>query len=158
MADAVIVDDGGSTRIKRLMSNGIGEMDSLLDVDDLTTPTGSRGSTHDINKAFNDAVIGCQDDTGAVTGVPISTFNTIEIASQLDQSVFITKTTTKLSITVFSNVSDPIVEAKQHKKKRRYVVANSGPILTVKVNGTKIYDVADSPTGRPVIYTSLVIT
>jgi hypothetical protein len=159
MADAVIVDDGGSTRIKRLMSNGIGEMDSLLDVDDLTTPPNSRGSTHDLNKVYDNAVIGCQDDTGAVTNVPIdSSFGTIEISSQLDQSVLIKKTNTKLTITVFSKVADPIVEAKQHKKKRRYVVANSGPIQTVKVDGTKIYDVNNSPTGRSVIYTSLVVT
>jgi len=157
MADAVIVDDGGSTRIKRLMSNGIGEMDSLLDVDDLTTPASSRGSTHDINKQYNTAVIGCQDEEGTVVNVAINAFSTIEISSQLDQSVLITKGT-KLTITVFSKNSDPIVEAKQHKKKRRYVVANSGPIQTVKVNGTKVYDVTNSPTGKDVIYTSLVIT
>jgi hypothetical protein len=157
MADAVIVDDGGSTRIKRLLSNGIGEMDSLLDVDDLTTPPNSRGSTHDINKQYNTAVIGCQDEQGTVVNVAINSFSTIEISSQLDQSVFITKGT-KLTIMVFSKASDPIVEAKQHKKKRRYVVANSGPIQTVKVNGTKVYDVNNSPTGRDVIYTSLVIT
>src|SRR5215510_10028294 len=119
MADAVIVDDGGSTRIKRLMSNGIGEMDSLLDVDDLTNPPNSRGSSDDINKQFNNAVIGFQDDTGTVDNVPITSFNTIEISSQLDQGVLISRTTTKLTITVFSKVSDPIVEAKQHKKKRR---------------------------------------
>jgi len=157
MADAVIVDDGGSTRIKRLMSNGIGKMDSLLDVDDLTTPASSRGSTHDINKQYNTAVIGCQDEEGTVVNVAINAFSTIEISSQLDQSVLITKGT-KLTITVFSKNSDPIVEAKQHKKKRRYVVANSGPIQTVKVNGTKVYDVTNSPTGKDVIYTSLVIT
>jgi len=158
MADAVIVDDGGSTRIKRLMSNGIGEMDSLLDVDDLTTPANSRGSTHDINKAYTTAVIGCQDNTGTVANVAITFNGPIEISSQLDQSVLISKTNTKLTITVFSKVSDPIVEAKQHKKKRRYVVANSGPIQTVKVNGTKVYDVNNSPTGNDVIYTSIVIT
>jgi hypothetical protein len=157
MADAVIIDDGGSTRIKRLMS-GIGEMDSLLDVDDLTTPANSRGSTHDINKAYTTAVIGCQDNTGAVTNVAINFVGPIEINSQLDQSVLISKTNTKLTLTVFSTVSDPIVEAKQHKKKRRYVVANSGPIQTVKVNGTKVYDVNNSPTGNDVIYTSIVIT
>src|SRR5215510_14202919 len=158
MADAVIFDDGGSTRIKRLMSNGIGEMDSLLDVDDLTSPPNSRGSSDDINKQYDNAVIGCQDDTGTVANVAINSFSTIEISSQLDQNVLIKKTSTKLTITVFSKVSDPIVEAKQHKKKRRYVVANSGPIQTVKVDGVKVYDVGNSPTGRPVIYTSLVIT
>jgi hypothetical protein len=157
MADAVIVDDGGSTRIKRLMSNGIGEMDSLLDVDALTNPANSRGSEHDINRQYNTAVIGCQDEQGTVVNVAINSFATIEIGSQLDQNVLITNTT-KLTITVFSKVSDPIVEAKQHKKKRRYVVANSGPIQTVKVNGTKVYDVNNSPTGHDVIYTSLVIT
>ena len=43
MADAVIVDDGGSTRIKRVMSGtAVGAMDSLLDVDDLGA--GKKGS------------------------------------------------------------------------------------------------------------------
>src|SRR5262245_22221165 len=157
MADAVIVDDGGSTRIKRLM-NGIGEMDSLLDVDNLTTPAGTRGSSKDINKSFTQALIACQGDDGVPLTNAIPTFATLEVASEMDQGVLITRTASKLTITVFSAAADPIVEAKQHKKKRRYIVANSGPIQTVKVDGVKVYDVGNSPTGRPVIYTSLVIT
>jgi hypothetical protein len=162
MADAVIVDDGGSTRIKRLM-NGIGEMDSLLDVDNLTTPAGARGSSHDINKSYTGALIACQGDDGVPLTKAVGSFATIEVASEMDQGVLITRTGSKLTITAFSATSDPIIEAKQHKKKRRYIVANSGPILTVKVDGTLIYDVNDPsklPTGtnRPVIYTSIVIT
>ena len=43
MAEPVIFDDGGSTRIKRVLpGNGVGEMDSLLNVDDLGG--GVRGS------------------------------------------------------------------------------------------------------------------
>jgi hypothetical protein len=160
MADAVIVDDGGSTRIKRLMG-GIGEMDSLLDVDALTSPTGARGSTHDINKAYTTAAIACQDDSGSAFTVPIASFSTIEVSSQLNQSVMVKKTSSKLTITIFSLTADPIVEAKQHKRKRRYVVSNSGPIETVKVDGTLVYDInnaATLPTSRSVIYTSLVVT
>ena len=162
MADAVIIDDGGSTRIKRLM-NGVGEMDSLLDVDNLGTPPGGRGSTHDINKAYSQAVIACQGDDGLPFSMAIGAFSTIEVASEMDQNVLITRTSSKLTVTPFSTVADPIVEAKQHKKKRRYIVSNSGPILTVKVGGTLVYDVNDAsklPAGvnRPVIYTSVVIT
>ena len=40
-----------------------------------------------------------------------------------------------MTLTVISGASDPIVESKQHKQQRRYVVSNPGPI--VKVDGRR---------------------
>jgi hypothetical protein len=162
MADAVIVDDGGSTRIKRLM-NGIGEMDKLLDVDNLTDPAGTRGSSDSINKTYANLLIVCQDEDGAPKSQAITTFTTIEVASELSQNVRLKKDAGGLRITIFGTGSDPIVEAKQHKKRRRYIVSNSGPIQTITVDGTLVYDVTNTaklPAGvnLPIIYTSLVIT
>jgi hypothetical protein len=145
---------------------GIGEMDSLLDVDNLVAgsgaPAGARGSTHDINKAYSKVTIACQDDSGKVFATAAAAFTTIEVSSQLNQSVVITKAGTKLTITAFSAASDPIIEAKQHKKKRRYVVANSGPIETVKVDGAVVYDVPGGTligtAAGTILYSSVVIT
>ena len=36
MGDPVVIDDGGSTRIKRVLPGGVGDMDSLLNIKDLT--------------------------------------------------------------------------------------------------------------------------
>ena len=61
--------------------------------------------------------------------------------------------------------SDPIVEAKQHKKKRRYVVSNSGPIEKILVDGTIVFNVRQGETTvlpatatKPIVYTSVVLT
>ena len=167
MADAVIVDDGGSTRIKRLAGGGtIGALDNLLDVNNLppsaVIPAGARGSFDDINKAYSTVTIACQNDVGKAFSTAGAPFSTIEVTSQLNQRLVISKTGTKLTITVFSTVSDPIVEAKQQNKKRRYVVSNSGPIDTIRIDGTLVYDVPGGTlipgaTGT-IIYSSLVVT
>lgn len=163
MGEPVIIDDGGSTRIKRLLpGNGIGEMDSLLDVDDLQSPVGSRGSDHTVNDAFSSVLIVCQDKTGAFT-LSFAAFTKVEVSSALNQQLSAEKVAGKLKITVFSTVSDPIVESKQHKKKRRYVVSNSGPIEAVSVDGAIVYDTRANGTlpagaSRPILYTSVVLT
>jgi hypothetical protein len=55
MSDPIIIDDGGSTRIRRIQPNGKGKMDDLLDVDDAGTDlahsvlnAGETGSVQDI--------------------------------------------------------------------------------------------------------------
>lgn len=163
MGEPVIFDDGGSTRIKRLLpGTGVGEMDSLLDVDTLTSPVGARGSDHTVNEAFSKVLIVCQDKTGPFT-LSFSGFAKVEVSSALNQQLSAEIVAGKLKITVFSTVSDPIVESKQHKKKRRYIVSNSGPIETVSVDGTLVYDTRQGGTlpgaaTRPILYTSVVLT
>ena len=34
-----------------------------------------------------------------------------------------------LTLTIYSTVADPMVEAKQHKRKRRYIIANAPPLI-----------------------------
>jgi hypothetical protein len=138
-------------------------MDSLLDVNDLAG--GARGSTHDVVDGFSNVLIVCQDKTGHPfsQAMALAAGTTIEVSSALSQRVMAVSDGTRLTLTVLSNVSDPIVEAKQHKKKRRYVVSNSGPIETVSVGGAVVYDVragGSIPGGavRPIIYTSVVFT
>ena len=163
MADAVVIDDGGSTRIKRVLpAAGVGEMDSLLNVKGINTT--KKGSTHSVNDNFTTVMIVCQDKTGNpfTQTVPLNGGD-VEISSALEQKVTAIVNGGKLDLTVFSETSEPIVEAKQHAGKRRYVVSNSGPIQTVKVNGTLVYNTGNGgplPQGAtaPILYTSVVLT
>ena len=164
MADAVIFDDGGSTRIKRIMTGtAVGAMDSLLDVDDLGN--GTRGADHTINDSFSNLLIDIQDKFGKPFQINDSSFANVAISSGLSQEITAVKNATALTLTVFSSTSDPIVESKQHKKKRRYVVSNSGPIEKISVDGTIVFNVRQGettvlPTGatKPIVYTSVVLT
>jgi hypothetical protein len=164
MADAVIVDDGGSTRIKRVMTgSAVGAMDSLLDVDDLGD--GTRGSDHTISDSFTKLLIVIQDKFGKPFQINDSSFSSVEISSGLAQEIIAEKNGTALTLTVFSGTSDPIVESKQHKKKRRYVVSNSGPIEKVVVDGAIVFNVRQGETNvlpagaaKPIVYTSIVLT
>ena len=163
-ADPVVIDDGGSTRIKRMfLGTGIGEMDKLLDVDSLSDPAGTRGSSDTINSDYTKILIVCQDKTGKPFSMAFSSFADVVVESGLNQNVKCTNLTNKLEIAIFSPSNDPIVESKQHKKKRRYVVSNSGPIERVLVNGVVKYDTNDDtklPPGasKPIIYTSVIVT
>ena len=162
MAEPVIFDDGGSTRIKRVLpGNGVGEMDSLLNVDDLGG--GVRGSLYKVNDTFSQVLIVCQDKTGKPFSSTHALNGPVEVISGLNQQVSAQMVSGDLLLTVSSSASDPIVEAKQHKRKRRYVVSNSGPIETVTINGAKVYDTGPNGTlpagaNRPVLYTSVVLT
>ena|SRR5688572_10005934 len=165
MAEAIIVDDGGSTRIKRVMTGtAVGAMDSLLDVDDLGN--GTRGSDHTINDSYSNLLIVIQDKFGKPFQITDASFTTVAISSGLNQEITAAKNgSSSLTLTVFSGASDPIVESKQHKKKRRYVVSNSGPIEKVIVDGAIVFNVRQGepnvlPAGasKPIVYTSVVLT
>jgi hypothetical protein len=164
MADAVIVDDGGSTRIKRVMTgSAVGAMDSLLDVDDLGN--GTRGSDHTINDTFSKLLIVIQDKFGKPFQINDSSFTMVEVSSGLSQEIVADKSSGSLTVTVFSATTDPIVESKQHKKKRRYVVSNSGPIEKIAVDGAIVFNVRQGETNvlpsgatKPIVYTSVVLT
>jgi hypothetical protein len=168
MAEAIIVDDGGSTRIKRVMhGQAVGAMDSLLDVDDL--PDGTRGSGHTVNDSYTKLLIVIQDKDGKPFEINVPSFTTVTISSGLSQEIRLDKSSSAVKITVFSSTSDPIVESKQHNKKRRYVVSNSGPIEKIVV-GTAVKfnirkgepQVLPSTTSGtatpPIVYTSVVLT
>lgn len=164
MAEAVIFDDGGSTRIKRVMTGtAVGAMDSLLDVDD--RGDGTRGSAHTISDSYTKLRIVTQDKTGKAFEITDSVFATVVISSGLAQEIVAEKTAASLTLSVFSGISDPIVESKQHRKKRRYVVSNSGPIEKITVDGAVVFNVRQGETtvlpagaAKPIVYTSIVLT
>jgi len=164
MADTVIIDDGGSTRIKKVTTTtAVGAMDSLLDVDD--RGDGTTGSDHTITDSYSHLRIVIQDKIGKAFEITDASFTNVVISSGLAQEITVDKNTTSLTLSVFSATSDPIVESKQHKRKRRYVVSNSGPIEKILVDGTIVFNVRKNettvlPAGatKPIVYTSVVLT
>jgi hypothetical protein len=69
----------------------------------------------------------------------------------------------KLTITLTSsNGAEPLVEAKQHKQQRRYIVANAGPIEKVDFKSaggakTNLFDNTKNPDKKSV-YTMVILT
>jgi len=168
MGAPIIIDDGGSTRIRRVKEDAIGEMDSLLTVD---SDSGTPKSEHKLDDpdGFSQVLIVWQNKYGVPDSFTMP-FQKVEITSHFGQNVTLEKSGNKLTITLSGTVMPPIVEARQHKKKRRYIVSNSGPIETVTVDGTLVYDTeADQPGSlttlpagnqikKPIVYTSVVLT
>jgi hypothetical protein len=156
MSDPIVVDCGGSTRIKRILAGGgFGDMASLLDVENLTAPlivgtgplpAGSSGSQHQAPGPFTNMRIVFQDSTGVPFAIPIAplppSFLIVSNAGQNVRGDFVAAAGggVDLIVTVFSTVTDPLVEAKQdrndHAKmgRRRYIVDNAGPIKTIYLN------------------------
>jgi hypothetical protein len=166
MPEPVIIDDGGSTRIKQVKQNAMGVMDSLLDVNSMPG-TNRMKSEHTLTgEVFSRILIVYQDGEGNPKSFLINAFDTILISSQFGQNVQVTKNNNgEITVTVFSDVIEPMMEARQHKNRRRYLVSNSGPIETVRIDGSVVYDTAanggqTTPHGiaKPIIYTSIVIT
>jgi hypothetical protein len=168
MGSPVIVDDGGSTRIKRMSPGIIGEMDKLLDVTRQAHPVvrpGSPWSEEEVVDNFSQVRIVYQERDGASHEILIPAFQKVQISSHFDQNVILEKAGNRLKITLFSDVVEPMVESRQHDRKRRYIVSNSGAIEAVTVDGVAVYDTgatggATVPAGisKPVIYTSVVLT
>jgi len=166
MSDPIVVDCGGSTRIKKILSNGgFGDMATLLDVGDLTPPppliagTGplpanATGSQYKANGPFTNMNIVFQDAAGVPFTIPVAVLNSFLIVSNGGQNVrgdFVGGAP-DLVLTLYSTVSDPLVEAKQdradHAKKgrRRYIVSNAGPVKSVFLN------VAALPPPNPAVF------
>ncbi len=137
MADPIVFDDGGSTRIKRLVANGVGSMEGLLDLDPNTNPP---QSTATVPGPFSQVRIVSLDITGtAQTDVTIALANgdNFEIDSENNQvTLGAIGAGGKCTLTLQGAQNNaPLVEAKQFNKKRRYVVANAGSIQQVSVKG-----------------------
>jgi hypothetical protein len=175
MSDPIVVDCGGSTRIKWILAaGGFGDMPSLLDVADLTSPiagtgflpAGSKGSQHRVDGQFTNMSIVFQDSAGVPFVIPVALPPSFLLESNGGHNVRGDLVPDAgggfdLILTVFSTSCDPLVEAKQdrndHAKKgrRRYVVHNAGSIKTVYLNvpafppvGPPVFD-ASNVTGPP---------
>ena len=168
--DPIIIDDGGSTRIKLLLkSNGIGEMDALLDVKKLPASTpvkpydnkpGSQTKVDHNGTAYRDVKVTFIDRMGNafIRATTFTDFVETTSADQMIRCELIAGGDAR--ITVYGGC-EPKVEAKQHKRKRRYIVSNAPPIDTIVVDGVPLLDVsAPSEPGldRPIIYTTVVIS
>lgn len=169
-ADPVIIDDGGSTRIRYLLDTGIGAMDSLLDVGPLpegTPAPGVQGSQHvftpkerppftDLTVVFtcpnsaNPTVIQvagggkpplASGDKVVIVSGPLTVQMDIDSPAGSGNSV----------ITNFGSATSgvPLVGAKQQNKKRRYLVSAAPPISTITVTlrgqTTTVFNAAQTP-------------
>ena len=169
--DPVIFNDGGSTRIKKSMrAPSVGEMDKLLDVKpDVGEPAqgrpGSQVTTEARNSSYGTINISFIDDRGFTFSAPgfPKAFETFQISSgnqQIDGDLVANGGLKNLRITVSgNNGNDPIVDAKQHNRKRRYIVSNASAIDHVRVNGELVFNAnVPSPRGNDVVYTTVVVT
>ena len=172
MADPIVFDCGGSTRIKRIEARGVGNLGTILDVDQLTGPgavvlqpgTGplppvSTGSQQLVNPGaatpFRGLSIMFQDSAGVPFTIPVAGLPNFLIESDQGQSVRGDFAGGNLIVTVFSPDDDPIIAAKQlrrgAKKQRRYIIENAGGIRKITLNDTPppVFD-ATNPAAAPV--------
>ena len=135
MAEAIIIDDGGSTRIKKVKNTGnSGKMNDLIDshTDNTTGP-------------FTQLTITCLDDKGVPTlpnGASPTTFplnlggtgGSFKVISgdHIVEATIINTSDCLLSVKG-QNGADPLIEGKHAKGQHRYVVSNAPPIERVEV-------------------------
>jgi hypothetical protein len=135
MANPIIVDCGGSTRIKRLEPNGYGDLNTLLDVDPNLNPPSATKVLN--NKTFTQVAVAFIDSDGTATQdhkSQVIANDNFTITSVNGQSVVlqINGTNTSLTITVKGQQGNPpLMEAKHFNKKRRYVCINAGGITSI---------------------------
>jgi hypothetical protein len=128
--EPVLVDDGGSIRIKNF--NGNGKIDGLLDVGPL--PNGTIGSKGTIDGDFTEFMIVRHKKSGDLNKRRKQKFNTILIECQLNQYVLAEQHSHKLRITVYGKGIEPMVELRQSANNCSYFVLNFGPIKTITAN------------------------
>jgi hypothetical protein len=133
MADPVVIDDGGSTRIKQLTDNS--DMDGLIGAhSDLAN--GRYESPPPVLPRCTLTVVHINSNAAAATvpAVPLNTGDIVEIVSQNGQmTTVVYRVTRQLDITVSpaAGGAEPMVEARQSGSRRRYIVTNAGTIQTV---------------------------
>ncbi|MBM3814359.1 MAG: hypothetical protein FJW20_22270 [Acidimicrobiia bacterium] len=149
-ASPVIIDDGGSTRIKQA-GNANPDMDRLM-----TDPhTDFAAGTFPANiggviGAHCQVIINSIDKNGRVTRLPASADDprfsltggqTAEIISEPNQRLEITLGSNGvLTLNLSGPHGDPpLVEARQIATQRRYIVANSGSIRKVRINDNDVF-------------------
>jgi len=162
MADAVIIDDGGSTRIKQLQSaTSSGKMDDFLD----------KKKGHPDGDFSNIRVVALKADgtTLLTRNQPLLKSDAFKIVSLNKQNVEgemeNNGKTIHLSLTSGAAGIEPLVESKQHQLQRRYIVSNAGPIQKVEFTEnvpssppvTSLFDITKSP-DKDSVYTMVILT
>ena len=180
VSDPVIIDDGGSTRIRYLLATGVGAMDSLLDVGPLpegSPAPGISGSQHTFTKVehtlFTDLkIVFISPDTatpkaiqvagGGIGGQPpLAPGDKIVIVSgKLTVQVDIDSPSGSGNsvLTSFGSQTSgqPLVGAKQQNKRRHYLVAAAPPVdaVTVTLKGkiSMPFDASKTPSSYTQIH------
>jgi hypothetical protein len=160
MSNPIIVDCGGSTRIKRQedAGGGVGAMNGLLDVDLTLNPP---SSSHVVNRPFARVAVACVDTVGTPTqplNRAVAANDKFTIVSQNGQTVVLQMNgnLTSLTITIQGQPGNPpLVEAKHFNKRRRYVAINAGAIQSITARSNNVDTRVNLPANP--IYVTLVL-
>jgi hypothetical protein len=160
MAQPVIVDDGGSTRIKQIKGDDAdGKLDDLL----------SPAHGDDAKGSFSKMTIRFFSKNGAPGGpidADLDSGDAISIVSANKQQVSLdVGNNGRVFISLKATVDgvEPLVHGKQNGDQRRYVVSNAGSIeqVTIKKGGvtTSVFNAADpNKAENGDVYTMVVLT
>jgi len=151
------------------MAAGAGVMDALLDVQEGVPALNRAGSTQIVNaigSSYSTIRISFIDSDGApFQALAPTAFSSFEIQSgnqKITGDLVVDGTTgfKNLRMTVHGPTENPpIVESKQSRGKRRYIVSNAPPIAEVFVDGVSRYRAASPGAGAsPAIYTSVAVS
>ena len=165
----LVIDDGGSTRIKWMGKESgakiAGIMHGIMSVQ--PDGRGKNKSSHGIrNEPYTNIRIMQLFKLAdpAKQDFPFPKGAILHVFSHLGQRVEVENTGKGLSISLSGDPIEPVVEARQHDMKRRYIVTNSGQIEKIDIDyggGNKKlpYDIANYklPKDQP-IYTCVVLT
>lgn len=161
MADAVIIDDGGSTRIKQLPGTASGKMDDLLDKKK-GHPDGDFSKIRVVALGSDGLPLFTRDQPMKKSDAfKIISLNKQNVEGEMENN----GKTIHLSLTSDSPGVEPLVESKQHQQQRRYIVANAGPIQKVEYTEavpsvppvTSLFDITQAP-DKGSVYTMVILT
>lgn len=152
MAKPVVIDDGGSTRIRQIKSNV--KMDGLLVSPFTDSPNelfvaNAHGVLCYLTVRFFEA-LGAAHNLPADPGQPVSLGDTIAINGGNGQLVTVTFPVAnpgKMVITLTAGAATSVTSKKDNSGIWRYIVTNADNIQSVQYNGTLplLFDVTQTP-------------
>jgi hypothetical protein len=137
----ILIDDGGSIRIRQLKDAVT--MDGLIGA--FTDKSDEKFATCIVAVHYH-----AQDGTEtAINPVNLNSGDTVTITSSSLQAITVAFTANNpLTITILPPAPgmNPVVEAKQENSRRVYIIANAAPLQTVTVNaGAPTFNAANTP-------------
>jgi hypothetical protein len=158
MAEPIIIDDGGSTRI-RLYGDRVRDLCGLLNVDDRDDPPRATQAIDGPVVHVKIVFIDIDGGTHTVMDNDATAGDRLKINSDNGQSVTLClDKDSRCILTVAGSPGiPPLVELKQFAHRRSYVVSNAGPIHTIEgvVSGEAMrpFDAAEAES----VYTTVVL-
>lgn len=167
MGRPVIVDDGGSIRIKfnedpsASDKHPRGKMDGLFNVEKGTSPkwessevVKGHGQGPSTDYEYSNARLAYVDENGLVSSNKLVPFQKdVVVFTDRKLKVKLEIKAKKLKVSILSDGDEPIIESRGNNRKRGYVVVNGGNINKVEFDGVQ----ANMPV-KPTIYLGVVIT